>query len=128
MESMESDIKAWMRATRERVGLTQKDVADLAGVTTDMVKKWESEKYVSPPDDVIRMLQAALDRHRRAVTEIVDDHAGDDRATLTYYRSQAQADQTGGIGTTVGLADARIREAAAILERDGMKIDYTYPR
>lgn len=126
MGSMDtSDIKAWMRATRERVGLTQKDVADLAGVTVDMVKKWESEKYVSPPADVILMLQAALDRHRRAVTEIVDDHIGDDQATLTYYRSQAQA---GDIGTTVGIADARIREVSAILERAGTTIDYTYPR
>lgn len=40
-----SEAKAWMRATRERIGMTQHDVAVLANLTVDMVKKYESEKY-----------------------------------------------------------------------------------
>lgn len=40
-----SESKAWMRATRERIGMTQHDVAVLANLTVDMVKKYESEKY-----------------------------------------------------------------------------------
>ena len=40
-----SEAKAWMRATRERIGMTQHDAAVLANLTVDMVKKYESEKY-----------------------------------------------------------------------------------
>ncbi|WP_273221264.1 hypothetical protein [Bifidobacterium tibiigranuli] len=34
-----SNGKAWVRATRERIGLAQGDVAVLVHVTPDMVKK-----------------------------------------------------------------------------------------
>lgn len=44
-----SESKAWMRATRERIGMTQHDVAVLANLTVDMVKKYESEKYRIQP-------------------------------------------------------------------------------
>ena len=44
-----SEAKAWMRATRERIGMTQHDVAVLANLTVDMVKKYESEKYRIQP-------------------------------------------------------------------------------
>ena len=37
-----SEAKAWMRATRERIGMTQHDAAVLANLTVDMVKKYES--------------------------------------------------------------------------------------
>ena len=32
-----SEAKAWMRATRERIGMTQHDAAVLANLTVDMV-------------------------------------------------------------------------------------------
>ena len=35
-----SEAKAWMRATRERIGMTQHDAAVLANLTVDMVKKY----------------------------------------------------------------------------------------
>ena len=44
-----SEAKAWMRATRERIGMTQHDVAVLANLTVDMVKKYESENTGSNP-------------------------------------------------------------------------------
>ena len=49
-----SEAKAWMRATRERIGMTQHDVAVLANLTVDMVKKYESEKYRIQPSDRMR--------------------------------------------------------------------------
>ena len=40
-----SEAKAWMRATRERIGMTQHDAAVLANLTVDMVKKYESDVF-----------------------------------------------------------------------------------
>lgn len=54
-----SESKAWIRATRERIGMTQHDVAVLANLTVDMVKKYESEKYrIQPSDRMKDMLEA----------------------------------------------------------------------
>ncbi len=68
-----SEAKAWMRATRERIGMTQHDVAVLANLTVDMVKKYESEKYrIQPSDRMREMLEHYLAEHRRAVAAIVE--------------------------------------------------------
>lgn len=59
-----SEAKAWMRATRERIGMTQHDVAVLANLTVDMVKKYESEKYrIQPSDRMREMLEHYLAEH-----------------------------------------------------------------
>ena len=44
-----SESKAWMRATRERIGMTQHDVAVLANLTVDMVKKSSRRNTGSNP-------------------------------------------------------------------------------
>ena len=70
-----SEAKAWMRATRERIGMTQHDAAVLANLTVDMVKKYESEKYrIQPSGRMREMLEHYLAEHRRAVVAIVERH------------------------------------------------------
>ena len=72
-----SEAKAWMRATRERIGMTQHDAAVLANLTVDMVKKYESEKYrIQPSERMREMLEHYLAEHRRAVAAIVERHRG----------------------------------------------------
>lgn len=74
-----SEAKAWMRATRERIGMTQHDAAVLANLTVDMVKKYESEKYrIQPSGRMREMLEHYLAEHRRAVVAIVERHRGDE--------------------------------------------------
>ena len=82
-----SEAKAWMRAMRERIGMTQHDVAVLANLTVDMVKKYESEKYrIQPSERMREMLEHYLAEHRRAVAAIVERHRGEERATLSFSR------------------------------------------
>ena len=82
-----SEAKAWMRATRERIGMTQHDAAVLANLTVDMVKKYESEKYrIQPSGRMREMLEHYLAEHRRAVVAIVERHRGEERATLSFSR------------------------------------------
>ena len=59
-----SEAKAWMRATRERIGMTQHDAAVLANLTVDMVKKYESEKYRIQPLGPGRGIREAPRRRR----------------------------------------------------------------
>ena len=60
-----SETKAWMRATRERIGMTQHDAAVLANLTVDMVKKYESEKYrIQPSERMREMLEHYLAESR----------------------------------------------------------------
>lgn len=125
-----SEAKAWMRATRERIGMTQHDVAVLANLTVDMVKKYESEKYRLQPSEKMRaMLGHHLAEHRRAVAAIVERHRGDGRAVLSFSRVS---------GLSEGLPDwvrveesvkrraAVVREAAVLLEAEGVAVAYTY--
>ena len=95
-----------------------------------MVKKYESEKYrIQPSDRMKDMLEHYLAEHRRAVVAIVERHRGEERATLSFSRVSNLPD---------GLPDwikaeasakrraAAVREAAVLLEAEGVAVDYTY--
>lgn len=121
-----SESKAWMRATRERIGMTQHDVAVLANLTVDMVKKYESEKYrIQPSDRMKDMLEHYLAEHRRAVAAIVERHRGEERATLSFSRVSDLPDWIKAEASAKRHA-AAVREAAVLLEVAGVAVDYTY--
>ncbi|RHA92630.1 XRE family transcriptional regulator [Bifidobacterium bifidum] len=121
-----SESKAWMRATRERIGMTQHDVAVLANLTVDMVKKYESEKYrIQPSDRMKDMLEHYLAEHRRAVAAIVERHRGEERATLSFSRVSNLPDWIKAEASAKRRA-AAVREAAVLLEAEGVAVDYTY--
>lgn len=117
-----SESKAWMRATRERIGMTQHDV----GLTVDMVKKYESEKYrIQPSERMREMLEHYLAEHRRAVAAIVERHRGEERATLSFSRVSDLPDWIKAEASAKRHA-AAVREAAVLLEAAGVAVDYTY--
>lgn len=121
-----SEAKAWMRATRERIGMTQHDAAVLANLTVDMVKKYESEKYrIQPSGRMREMLEHYLAEHRRAVAAIVERHRGDERAVLSFSRVSDLPDWVRA-EESVKRRAAAVREAAVLLEAEGVAVDYTY--
>ena len=121
-----SEAKAWMRATRERIGMTQHDAAVLANLTVDMVKKYESEKYrIQPSERMREMLEHYLAEHRRAVAAIVERHRGEERATLSFSRVSDLPDWIKAEASAKRHA-AAVREAAVLLEAEGVAVDYTY--
>lgn len=121
-----SESKAWMRATRERIGMTQHDVAVLVSLTVDMVKKYESEKYrIQPSERMREMLEHYLAEHRRAVAAIVERHRGEERATLSFSRVSDLPDWIKAEASAKRHA-AAVREAAVLLEAEGVAVDYTY--
>ena len=121
-----SEAKAWMRATRERIGMTQHDVAVLVSLTVDMVKKYESEKYrIQPSERMREMLEHYLAEHRRAVAAIVERHRGEERATLSFSRVSDLPDWIKAEASAKRHA-AAVREAAVLLEAAGVAVDYTY--
>ena len=121
-----SESKAWMRATRERIGMTQHDVAVLVSLTVDMVKKYESEKYrIQPSGRMREMLEHYLAEHRRAVAAIVERHRGEERATLSFSRVSDLPDWIKAEASAKRHA-AAVREAAVLLEAAGVAVDYTY--
>ena len=121
-----SESKAWMRATRERIGMTQHDVAVLANLTVDMVKKYESEKYrIQPSERMREMLEHYLAEHRRAVAAIVERHRGEERATLSFSRVSDLPDWIKAEASAKRQA-AAVREAAVLLEAAGVAVDYTF--
>ena len=121
-----SESKAWMRATRERIGMTQHDVAVLANLTVDMVKKYESEKYrIQPSERMREMLEHYLAEHRRAVAAIVERHRGEERATLSFSRVSDLPDWIKAEASAKRHA-AAVREVAVLLEAAGVAVDYTY--
>ena len=121
-----SEAKAWMRATRERIGMTQHDAAVLANLTVDMVKKYESEKYrIQPSERMREMLEHYLSEHRRAVAAIVERHRGEERATLSFSRVSDLPDWIKAEASAKRHA-AAVREAAVLLEAAGVAVDYTY--
>ena len=122
-----SEAKAWMRATRERIGMTQHDAAVLANLTVDMVKKYESEKYrIQPSERMREMLEHYLAEHRRAVAAIVERHRGETRVTLSFSRV---SDLPDGLPDWVRAEESVKRRAAAVPPRsasDGRKLPSSF--
>lgn len=118
--------KAWARAARERVGMTQHDVVVLVSLTVDMVKKYESEKYRIQPSKRMRgMLEHYLAEHRRAVVAIVERHRGEERAMLSRSRVSDLPDWIKAeVSAKRRVAD--VREAAVLLEAEDVAVAYTY--
>lgn len=135
-------MKAWLRATRERIGLSQAGLASMSHVTVDMVKKWENPKYgVRVPEDVEAIVQALLDKHRAIVADALAgvqekctarDGLLREDAQITYYRTQAEYDKYGrneedGLPDAYQIVNARSREIAVELEHRGIDTEYVYP-
>ena len=113
-----SEAKAWMRATRERIGMTQHDAAVLANLTVDMVKKYESEKYrIQPSGRMREMLEHYLAEHRRAVAAIMERHRGDERAVLSFSRVSNLPE---GLPDWVRAEESVKRRAAAVVYGTGL--------
>lgn len=106
------------------------DLAVLANLTVDMVKKYESEKYrIQPSDRMKNMLEHYLAEHRRAVVAIVERHRGEERATLSFSRVSNLPDDLPDWIKAEASAKRRaaaVREAAVLLEAEGVAVDYTY--
>lgn len=127
--------KSWLRATRERVGLSQRELAQAMGNTTDMVKKWENPSYGPVPQDAADYMENALGRHREAVeasveqVEAIEKRTGrkPHEITLSYFRSQYHYDEYGRDQGTYGVVNARSREIAVILESKGYGVRFVYP-
>ena len=102
----------------------------LTHLTVDMVKKYESEKYrLQPSEKMKAMLEHCLAEHRRAVAAIVDRYREATRATLSFSRV---SDLPEGLPDWVRAEEsvkrraAAVREAAVLLEAEGVAVDYTY--
>ncbi|MDH7871776.1 helix-turn-helix domain-containing protein [Bifidobacterium catenulatum subsp. kashiwanohense] len=81
---------------RERVGLSQKALANMLDNTVDTVKKWENPRYRPPPEDACELLSDMLERHEDAVDaalDIIEQRTKEldskpKEVTLLYYRLQ----------------------------------------
>lgn len=128
--------KAQFKAIRERVGLSQEDVANALNNAIRTVKRWEDPRYQQPPEDAWDYLENALTQHKRIVDDAVrvvektiKGHGGrkPDHADLLYYRTQQQYDLYGRDPGSYMIVNARTREIAVRLEQLGVEARYHYP-
>ena len=124
---------AEVKALRESVGLSQADLADLAGVTVRSVRRWERD--ITPPEDVLELLERYVIRKAKAVeaaletVERITEQMGraPDLVPMTYYRSQAEYDELGRDPGPVGVANANARAVADALMARGVAVEFRYP-
>lgn len=128
--------KAGFKALRERVGLSQQDVATELEVNVKTVKRWEQPQFpYDAPEDAWELLEHALEVQKKQVEyaasvlkEQIDEFGKmPDQVTLTYYRDQAMHDRHGRESGSYGQANANARAAAAELERMGANVAFAYP-
>lgn len=122
------------KAIRERVGLSQQDVADALDVTVLTVKNWENPNGYTISDAYQTLLANALADHQLAVKAAKDavmaqeaQHGEAPRLVrLYYYRNQADYDKYGRDAGKVGVVNARIREAYTLLQYEGYDVYLVY--
>lgn len=119
-----------VKAIREITGHSQRAMADALGVSERAVRYWETGRR-NVPEDVSDWLVDRLAEHDELVASAVDgvldmaDERGEDPdvVTLPYWRSQDELDEDGP-GGDVGVIDARIREIAQALQREGIQVEF----
>jgi transcriptional regulator with XRE-family HTH domain len=128
--------KAQFKALRERVGMSQQDVADALGVSCRTVKRWEHEAdRREPPADAVELLTKQLDVQRQMVEYMVGtcEHVAEEAGRMpslvpiTYYRDQAMYDKFGRDTGPFGVANANARAVAQALEALGYEVEFRYP-
>lgn len=127
--------KAQFKAIRERVGLSQEDVANALGNAVRTVKRWEDPNYQQPPADAWGYLGEALKQHIEAVNTAVDtvkkvgEKMGNlpDHVDMLYYKTQRQYDLYGRDTGSYMIVNARTREIAVRLEQLGVEARFRYP-
>ena len=127
--------KAQFKAIRERVGLSQEDVADALGNAVRTVKRWEDPNYQQPPADAWDYLEQAFDQHVEAVNKAIGtvkqirEKMGGlpDHVDMLYYKTQRQYDLYGRDTGSYMIVNARTREIAVRLELLGVETRFHYP-
>ena len=123
--------KAWLRASRETLGLRQQEVADAFGVRLFSVKRWERPGDQEPPADVVEWMEGLLEVQQstveQAVSAVVASVPLHGTAQITYYRTQEQFDEMGRDSGSVGMANANARLVAARLQSMGYAVGWSYP-
>jgi transcriptional regulator with XRE-family HTH domain len=130
--------KANFKALRERVGMSQQDVADALGVSCRTVKRWEHEAdRREPPADAFNLLRERLGTQRQMVEYMVDVcervtrerglSPSDLGVPITYYRDQAMYDRYGRDLGLFSIANANSRAVAQALEERGYAVEFRYP-
>lgn len=121
--------KADFKATRELLGLTQQDVAEMACVNVATIKKWERPGFPEPPADVWDLIDGLDDMQEETVDAAVDHilSAGGEDVQMTYYRSQDQYDEMGRDPGPYRMANANARLVAHRLRALGVEVDFCYP-
>ena len=129
---------ATLRALRETVGMSVRNLAQLAHVQERTVKRWESGAMPIPAD-VERIVIDAKERQDEVVAfalaqyEALYDTAPDDvevKIALRYWTSEAEylersTDAALGAAGDWMMANATTRRCAAVLEDEGMEVTYT---
>lgn len=129
--------KADFKALRERVGLSQQDVASALDVNIKTVKNWENpkqERYLIPVD-AWDYLEDAAELQRKQVSYACAVIAQQVEAfgmepvtvPITYYRDQKMYDEFGRDPGPFGQANANARAIGYELERRGIDVEYRYP-
>lgn len=129
--------KADFKAQRERLGLSQQDVADALDVNIKTVKNWENPKQprYRISDAAWEYLDRALDMQEQQVAyarSVVEKRIAElgrepTAISITYYRDQATYDRFGREAGPFGQANANARAIACELERMGIQVEFRYP-
>ena len=128
--------KADFKALRERVGLSQHDVADAIRVSIKTIKRWEnpSVPYEAPADaweyleNVLEVQSNQVSYALGVLAKQVEQLGGEPAVVpITYYRDQAMYDEYGRDTGKFGQANASARAVATALEQRGIKVTFNYP-
>lgn len=127
--------RAAFKALRERVGMSQQNVADALGTNIRTVKRWEHENYrYAVPDNAWELLGSVMERQRASAARALDlaikerglaSEKGS--VSITYYRDQTMHDQYAREPGAYGVANAEARATADLLEDNGFDVEFVYP-
>lgn len=125
--------KAEFRALREKLGLTQGDVAHALNVDIRSVKRWENPNYSE--NKVPRYALTYLDRMDDLFTYQIEEllkafyanNNGSGKAAVAIYRDAEHCKERCTNDIPYGMVNAMSYELARRLEADGIEVKFYYP-
>lgn len=119
--------KANFTAIREFIGLSQQELGEAVGASSQAVKRWQRLDWPDPPDDVWEYLELMVDTFVSMKNQIVLSCQDKRCVRLLYFRTREEFEHLAVSQYPVGFVNAVVRDSWRALAGFGVSVEFEYP-
>lgn len=114
-------------AIREFIGLSQQELGEAVGASSQAVKRWQRPDWPDPPEDVWEYLESMAETFVSMKNQIVLSCQDKRCVRLLYFRTREEFERLAASPYPVGFVNAVARYSWQSLLGFGVSVEFEYP-